>query len=142
MPSLPWRLLPPFAAVVAVPAILLRRPRTGVLLLVLVPAIAVACTTFDESLTNLKAGDCVGNPFPDPGQREIEVTELEKADCDDPGALLVTKTFEVTGYDKFPGDALLDQLASDQCGPSDTRLIPTKESWEVEGDREIVCFKK
>ncbi|MDP2675000.1 MAG: hypothetical protein Q8Q00_08865 [Dehalococcoidia bacterium] len=109
-------------------------------MLVLVPAIAVACTTLDESLTNLKAGDCVRNP--DPGQREMEVTELEKADCDDSGALLVTKTFELTGYDKFPGEALLDQLARGQCAPSATYLAPTEESWEAKDDREIVCLKK
>ena len=117
MPSLPWRLLAPCVAVVAIPAVLRRRPQIGLPLLVLVPAIAVACTTFDESLTNLKAGDCVGNPFPDPGEREIEVTELEKGDCDDPGALLVTKTFEVTGYDKFLGRRYWTNLRATSVHP-------------------------
>ncbi len=98
---------------------------------------AIACQAqLDTSLTELEVGDCVR----DPGT-VAEVQKLDTIDCSEPDALRVTKTFEMTGYDSFPGDAEIQDRASEGCLPAPLWLFPTDESWDEAEDRLIVCFE-
>ena len=97
-----------------------------------------ACAGLDESLTNMKPGDCVA----DPGMVD-EVLELKTVECSDPTALLVTNTFEITNYTVFPGDDTLNNIAERDCAANATVwLVPTKESWELADDRLGACFEE
>jgi hypothetical protein len=109
-----------------------------VLLVVAALAILVlACeTVLDPSLLDLKAGDCVR----DPGA-VTEVQELETADCSEADTLRVTKTFEITEHDSYPGDLELEDIAIEGCSPAALWLIPTEESWNKADDRKVVCFQ-
>ncbi len=90
----------------------------------------------DDSLKDIKAGDCVV----DPGS-VTEVQRLKEAACGDPDAIEVVGTFEITGYDEFPGEAAVDFAATQQCDPSSTGYIgPTQESWDGAGDRVVICL--
>lgn len=109
-----------------------------VLLVVAALAIfALACeTVLDPSLTELEAGDCVR----DPGA-VTEVQQLETIDCSEADALRVTKTFEITGHDSYPGDLELQGIAIEGCSPAALWLVPTEESWNKADDRKVVCFQ-
>ena len=110
--------------------------RLTVLLLALTGMLA--CKTLDESLTNVKPGDCVV----DPGLVD-EVMELETVDCTAPGALKVLNTFELTSYTEFPGDLELDTIADNSCHTDATVwMVPTKESWDFANDRLVACFEE
>jgi len=108
-----------------------------VVMLVCVAAVS-GCAGLDESLTDIQSGDCVA----DPGAVD-EVLELKTVDCSDPGALLVTNTFEVTTYTEFPGDETLNSIAEADCAANaSVWLVPTKESWELADDRLVACFEE
>ena len=99
----------------------------------------VACeATLDPSLTDLSAGDCVNVPEELGG-----VLSLEKTDCTGSNVLRVTNTFQMTGGDSFPGFSAIDDVALDRCSLSATvTLGPTKDSWEMVNDRQVVCFEE
>jgi hypothetical protein len=107
----------------------------------LVPCLLVilACNSLDESLTDVKAGDCVTNP----GERGAEITELRPTDCSEPGAVRVTSTFMIEGYTDYPGDAELDRIADERCVAGTATFVrPTKQSWEDADDRLVICFSE
>ncbi len=98
---------------------------------------AIACQSqLDPSLTELEVGDCVR----DPGAVS-EVQELDTIDCTEPDVRRVTKTFEITGHDSFPGDFEVNSIALEGCSPAPLWLFPTEESWNEASDRLIVCFE-
>jgi hypothetical protein len=111
--------------------------RGGMRVLLVVAALAVfalACeTVLDPSLTELEAGDCVR----DPGA----VTEVQKLETVEADTLRVTKTFEITGHDSYPGDLELQGIAIEGCSPAALWLVPTEESWNKADDRKVVCFQ-
>ena len=115
-------------------------PNLSSLLTVLLAAafflVVIACgKVLDESLTDLQAGDCVSRTS------FGEVTELDTIDCSEPGALRVTNTFEITGFDSFPGVSTIDQIAVSRCSQNASiTLAPTEESWNEVDDRTVVCF--
>ena len=100
----------------------------------------VACGGLDSSLTDLEVGDCIEDPDIFVGVEEVG--SLDHVDCGEPGALRVTRVFDITTYDDYPGDAVIDSLASSVCSfDSALVLFPTRESWNQAADREVVCFE-
>jgi hypothetical protein len=108
------------------------------LVAVVVGIMALACEyELDPSLTELEVGDCVAWP-----SAIGEVEKLEHVDCSEPGALRVTRKFNVSGYDSWPGYSALEATATQQCpGIFPQYLGPSKETWEKAGDREVICFE-
>jgi len=99
----------------------------------------IACGGLDSSLTDLEVGDCVKDPallF------QGEVESLDHVDCSEPGTLRVVRVFDITGFDDYPGQAIIDAEMVSGC-PFDTvtTLFPTRESLEGADDREVVCFE-
>jgi len=89
--------------------------------------------TLDESLTNLKTGDCVK----DPGESEFET--LERTACGGGNVLRVINTFQITGHSDYPGTMRIAEIAEARCSYSATTYFePTPGSWAV-GDRLVVC---
>jgi hypothetical protein len=108
---------------------------------------AVALASCSGSVFSLDVGDCFDLPS------SVEVSDVDKVDCSEPHDHEVYRLFDVPNG-SYPGDALLDESASDGCFdsfssyvgrgyPSSsldvTWLRPTSESWD-QGDREIVCI--
>lgn len=106
---------------------------SGILLL---SAAACGGGKLDNSLKNVRAGDCVA----DPGNVST-VQSLKEVKCDDPDAVHVTGVFEMTGFAEFPGEAAVDAAASERCDASSTGYIgPTKKSWDGAADRTVICY--
>ena len=103
-------------------------------------SVVVACGGLDSSLTDLEIGDCIRDP--EASLVAEEVGSLDHVDCGDPGTLRVTQVFDITGYDDYPGDTVIDSVASSGCS-SDSVLIlfPTSDSWNQADDREVICFQ-
>ncbi len=116
-------------------------PRTLTTLMfawLLLLALAACEATLDESLTELRTGDCVESP----GTLAEEITSLEKTDCTGSNVLRVTNTFEMAGSGSYPGDSAVEEAALSRCSPSSTVWLgPTEESWEQANDRQVVCFE-
>ncbi len=114
--------------------------------LIIVAALAglvlvVACTgTLDPSITDFEVGDCIKDP--NVGFLREEVESLDRVDCSEPGTLRAMRVFQITQYDDYPGDAVIDSLAESRC-PFESVVIffPTRESWNGADDREVVCFE-
>lgn len=102
-------------------------------------ALVIACG-LDSSLTDLEVGDCIKDP--NVGFAAEEVFSVDHVDCGEPGALRVTRVFDIIEYDVYPGDAAIDARATSGC-PFDATLVlfPTRESWNDADDREVVCFE-
>ena len=101
----------------------------------------VACTgELDPSITDFEVGDCIKDPSIGLAREEVE--SLDRVDCSEPGTLRATQVFQITRYDDYPGDAVIESLASSRC-PLDADLLffPTRESWNDADDREVVCFE-
>ncbi|MFF8374664.1 DUF4190 domain-containing protein [Streptomyces sp. NPDC015661] len=98
----------------------------------------------------LRTGQC----FSGDGKLEDYTTDIKIVDCDRPHDGEVAGDFKVTGFDRFPGDDALDDLAANRCEKvnagyaMDTWAIPehvwtyyyqpSKESWRT-GDRLVTC---
>ncbi len=99
----------------------------------------IACARqLDFSLTTLETGDCVKSP----GLALNGVESLEQIDCSESGSMLVLRTFDINGYEEWPGDANINRLADSGCPPRTNYVLsPTEDSWARADDREVVCFE-
>ncbi|WP_369146297.1 DUF4190 domain-containing protein [Streptomyces sp. R44] len=98
----------------------------------------------------LRTGQC----FNGDGKLEADTTDVTVVDCARPHDGEVTGDFKVTGFDKWPGDDALDDLAGARCETvnagyaMDTWAVPdgvwvyyylpSRESWRG-GDRMVTC---
>ncbi|MFF9848868.1 DUF4190 domain-containing protein [Streptomyces litmocidini] len=99
---------------------------------------------------SLRAGQCFGAD----GDLEEYATDVKVVDCARPHDAEVTGDFKVTGFDKWPGEDSLDELAQARCEtinsayamdtwkiPEDVWVyyyLPSKQSWRL-GDRTVTC---
>jgi hypothetical protein len=99
----------------------------------------------------IQTGDCLNLP-----DRHTEVQSVEGVPCDKPHNAQAFGAFDLTGFDQdFPGSSAFAEQADAGCysrfedfvGASYqqselyyTTLEPTEESWELAGDREILCI--
>jgi hypothetical protein len=99
----------------------------------------VACSSeLDSSLTTLEAGDCVKMP----GSVSSGVESLKHVDCSEDGTLQVLRTFDINGYEQWPGDANVNRVADSGCPPrTNFVLSPTEVSWTQADDKEVICFE-
>jgi hypothetical protein len=107
---------------------------------------------------DIQVGDCFDSGTGLGEFEENEATEettVTRLPCDAPHEAEAYGTAQVTGYQEFPGDAELTELAFDECGrlvqpyvldtweldTSTTMYFyyPQQSSWSF-GDREILCF--
>jgi len=89
----------------------------------------------DRSLTELRPGDCIRSP----GSGEVE--KVSVVSCSDPTAVKVLNTFQITGYDAYPGEDAIDMMTASRCSLEATSyMAPTRESWEGARDRLVVCL--
>ncbi|SEC58443.1 DUF4190 domain-containing protein [Streptomyces sp. TLI_105] len=103
-----------------------------------------------KSPYSLRTGQC----FTDGSKGEKYATDVKVVDCARPHDGEVTGDFEVTGFDKWPGDDPIDQLAQTRCEavnssyaldtwkiPQDVwtyYYLPSSQSWRL-GDRTVTC---
>ncbi|WP_426404162.1 DUF4190 domain-containing protein [Streptomyces sp. R-07] len=103
-----------------------------------------------RSTFSLRTGQC----FSGDGKLEDYTTDVTVVDCARPHDGEVTGDFKVTGFDKWPGDDTLDDLAGERCEtvnstyamdtwavPKDVSIyyyMPSRESWRA-GDRAVTC---
>ncbi|MER7533192.1 DUF4190 domain-containing protein [Streptomyces sp. NPDC097704] len=103
-----------------------------------------------RSTFSLRTGQC----FSGDGKLEDYTTDVTVVDCARPHGGEVTGDFKVTGFDKWPGDDALDELAGSRCEtinvayamdtwavPKDVSVyyyMPSRESWRA-GDRMVTC---
>jgi len=96
--------------------------------------LAVACEAKLDPSFDLKMGDCI---------EETGLGEhysVKHVSCSAPGALRVVAVFDAS-YKDWPGQTVIEAEAERRCPWSATSyFVPTKESWEQGGDREIVCL--
>ena len=102
-------------------------------LAILCCVLAVACEAELDPSFDLEVGDCIEHP-------EVgEYESVKRVSCSAHGALRVVAIFD-SSYENWPGDAVIGAEADRRCPSSSTgNWLPTKESWEQVGDREIVC---
>ncbi len=92
----------------------------------------------DSSLTTLQAGDCVQAP----GLALEGVDSLKHVDCSEDGTMLVLRTFDISGYEEWPGDVNVDRVADSGCPPRTNYVLsPTEDSWNQADDKEVICFE-
>lgn len=103
----------------------------------------------DVGVFAIQEGDCVNIP------NGTEVTEFEGVSCDQPHDGQAYALFDVTGFDEYPGEAVLTTEAENGCLPRFEEFIgvpyedskffinninPSPDSWERGDDREIICL--
>jgi hypothetical protein len=94
-------------------------------------------TCISKSLSNLAIGDCVNYP-----PEESVVVSVERRPCEDSHDARVIGLVEMPDAE-FPGDDVIEQSAAAYCPEgSNNYLGPTSQSWELFGDREIVCLEE
>ena len=112
---------------------------------------AVACG--DGNVFSLEPGTCFDDVV-ELTEAGGEVGQVPVVDCAGPHDNEVFATFDLEGS-TFPGDDRVLQLALDGCldrfddyvgvDPASSRyavshLVPTERTWDVNDDREVVCF--
>ncbi|MBT2390962.1 DUF4190 domain-containing protein [Streptomyces sp. ISL-1] len=105
-----------------------------------------------RSALDLRKGDCFN--LPGSGVQDQETTDVGVVDCEGEHEAEVTGGFKVSGYDSYPGEGRLDDLADRRCQeindayaldpwalPKGTEMyyyLPTKRSWRL-GDDAVTC---
>jgi hypothetical protein len=80
---------------------------------------------------NLQVGDCV--------VLSIATGSASGVDCSQPYDGEVTAVFQIGG-DEYPGEDAVLREVEQGCASSPTFLYPTKASWNLQGDRLVVCI--
>lgn len=122
---------------------------------VLSAALLVAATGCgDGNVFSLEPGTCFDDVAELAEEGGGEIGEVPVVDCRQPHDNEVFATFDLEG-DTFPGDDQVLQAAVDGClarfgdyvgsEPGTSRylvshLVPTARTWDVNDDREVVCF--
>ncbi|WP_051786672.1 MULTISPECIES: DUF4190 domain-containing protein [Streptomyces] len=103
-----------------------------------------------KSPASLRTGQC----FLDDDKLEDFATEVEVVDCDLAHDGEATGRFKITGFDKWPGDDALDEVAEKRCDTINTAYaldtwavptdvwtyyyLPSSQTWRG-GDRTVIC---
>lgn len=102
---------------------------------------------------SLRMGDCFDNTRSLAGDGAGEVSSLPGVPCSQPHDNEVYAVFNVD-YDSFPGDDQMGEMAFDACmqrfegfvgidydssSLDIATLYPSKDSWSMQKDREVVC---
>jgi hypothetical protein len=94
-------------------------------------------TCIVESIYDLRIGDCFNYR-----EREGIIEEVERVSCSKPHTSEVIQVVAMPGT-AYPGDDAVDEYAWLNCpGRTDWPLVPTRDSWESVGVREIVCVRE
>ncbi len=101
----------------------------------------------------IRLGDCFNNTDSLASDQSGEVSSLPGVPCSDPHDYEVYAVIDVNEA-TFPGDEAMSEMAFESClsrfenfvgrdyetsALDITSLYPTKESWDVHNDREVVC---
>ncbi|MFF0449383.1 DUF4190 domain-containing protein [Streptomyces sp. NPDC004609] len=102
--------------------------------------------------SELRKGDCFNAPSG--GGLEDEISRVVIVTCENPHEGEVSGTFELTGYDRYPGESVLAPVAERRCEDIEFSYamdpweipgtvepyyyLPTPEGWKL-GDREVNC---
>jgi hypothetical protein len=105
-----------------------------------------------RSTLDLRKGDCFN--LPGSGVPEQETADVAVVDCAGKHEAEVSGGFQVRGYDSYPGESRLDELAYERCqeindayaldpwavpkGTETYYYLPTKRSWRL-GDDAVTC---
>lgn len=96
----------------------------------------------------VQLGDCIS-------WDSTEVTRFAGVPCDEPHDGEIYELFDITGFDEYPGEEVVGELADEGCfvafepfigiafAESDfffTRFAPSQETWEQVNDREVICI--
>ncbi len=126
------------------------RWRAGVAMVMVLGLTACA----NGNVFSLEPGTCFDDVVELTDEGGGEVGEVPVVDCDQPHDNEVFATFDLEA-EAFPGDERVLELAFDGCldrfeeyvgsDPEASRyalthLVPTERTWEVNDDREVVCF--
>ncbi|MFI6285237.1 DUF4190 domain-containing protein [Streptomyces sp. NPDC051018] len=103
-------------------------------------------------VTDLRQGDCFNAPGS--GEPKEETYQVEIVTCEDPHEAEVSGTFQLTAYDRYPGEAVLGPVAERRCEDIEFSYamdpweipatvepyyyLPTPEGWKL-GDRGVTC---
>lgn len=124
----------------------------GAVLAAALLVVAVGCG--DGNVFSLEPGTCFDDVVELTEEGGGEVGEVPVVDCAQPHDNEVFATFDLEAA-SFPGDDEVLQLAVDGClqrfrdyvgsEPQSSRyavshLVPTARTWDVNDDREVVCF--
>lgn len=105
-----------------------------------------------RSTLDLRKGDCFN--LPGSGVQEKETIDVAVVDCAGEHEAEVSGGFKVRGYDSYPGESRLDELADKRCreindayaldpwavpkGTETYYYLPTRRSWRL-GDDAVTC---
>ncbi len=81
--------------------------------------------------SDLQVGDCV--------VVTIAIGSAVAVDCSEPHDGKVTALFQIEGAE-FPGEEAVLREVEQGCSDSPTFLYPTKATWNLQRDREVVCI--
>jgi hypothetical protein len=95
----------------------------------------VACIV--EAIFDLQVGDCMNYS----GTEEL-IESVQRVDCSEPHRAEVIYTLTMPGT-AYPGDDAVGEYAWLNCpGDTDWPMTPTRDTWELAGDRDIQCMRE
>ena len=88
-------------------------------------------------VTEIQDGDCISSTI----SAGINIQTVEIVPCSGTWQFKVLNTFNVADSEHYPGEAFLDEQASEKCSRGTTFILfPTIESWAL-NDRTISCLQ-
>lgn len=109
----------------------------------------------DTDVFDLRVGDCFDTGNLDAYDEGVETTSVRVKPCDEPHEAEIIGSFDIEGYEDFPGADVLGEIAARDCGRYvqpyllDTWKLgeemalyffhPEEVSWLID-DREVLCF--
>ena len=88
-------------------------------------------------VTEIQDGDCISSTI----SAGINIQTVEIVPCSGTWQFKVLNTFNVADSENYPGEAFLDEQASEKCSRGTTFILfPTIESWAL-NDRTISCLQ-
>ena len=98
----------------------------------------------------VQEGDCISWPT------EVDaVSSFDGVACDEPHDGEIYELFDITGFDEYPGDAVVSQEADAGCKAAFepfvgidflssrffvTQFVPNQDTWDNFDDREVICI--
>ncbi len=98
----------------------------------------------------VQEGDCLLLP-----SETNEVSSFEGVACDEPHDGEIYELFDITGYDEYPGDAVVSEKADEGCFNAFEpfigleyaqsayfvqQFVPNEITWDQNDDREVICI--
>jgi hypothetical protein len=110
-------------------------PEQNLCALALQPVVVDRSTPGALQIEGVTVGDCV--------VYDDELTSLEVVGCLEPYAGSVRALIQLPGPEAYPGEELVAEQAEEACTkevPLATYFYPSKASWNVHQDREVICI--